>query len=62
VLGDPRDALTWLANELRALGIALRAGDLISTGTCMVPLEVRPGDTVHADFGALGSLTLRLRD
>lgn len=62
VLGDPRDALTWLANELRALGITLRAGDLISTGTCMVPLEVRPGDTVHADFGVLGSLTLRLRD
>lgn len=60
VLGDPRDALTWLANELSGLGIALRAGDLISTGTCMVPLEVQPGDTVQADFGVLGSLTLRL--
>ncbi len=60
VLGDPRDALTWLVNELRALGIALREGDLVSTGTCMVPLQVQPGDTVHADFGALGALTVRL--
>lgn len=62
VLGDPRDALTWLANELSGLGLTLRAGDLISTGTCMVPLEVRAGDTVHADFGVLGSLELQLKD
>lgn len=62
VLGDPRDALTWLVNELRALGIALREGDLVSTGTCMVPLQVQPGDTVHADFGVLGSLTVRFSE
>lgn len=62
VLGDPRDALTWLVNELRALGIALRAGDLVSTGTCMTPLEVRPGNSVHAEFGVLGSLTVRFSD
>jgi 2-keto-4-pentenoate hydratase len=61
-LGDTRIALAWLANELRSLGIALRAGDVVSTGTCMVPLEVQPADTVHADFGALGKLTVHLRD
>ena len=60
-LGDARVALTWLANELRGLGIALRAGDVVSTGTCMVPLEVQPGDTVHADYGVLGKLSIRLR-
>ena len=59
-LGDPLAALTWLANELSALGISLEAGHFVSTGTCMVPLEVRPGDTVQADFGVLGSLSLRL--
>jgi 2-keto-4-pentenoate hydratase len=62
VLGDPRIALTWLVNELRGLGIALRAGEVVSTGTCMAPLEVQPGDTAQADFGVLGSLTLRLSD
>jgi 2-keto-4-pentenoate hydratase len=60
VLGDPRIALTWLVNELSSLGIALHAGEFVSTGTCMVPLEVQPGDTVHADYGVLGSVTVRL--
>ncbi len=61
-LGDPRVALVWLVNELSAVGIPLEAGQFVSTGTCMVPLEVQPGDTVRADFGALGGLTLRLSD
>jgi 2-keto-4-pentenoate hydratase len=33
VLGDPRVALTWLANGLRLLGITLRAGQVVTTGT-----------------------------
>jgi len=62
VLGDPRVALTWLANVLSAQGVTLRAGDLVSTGTCMVPLPIQPGDHVHADYGALGSIEMRLAD
>jgi 2-keto-4-pentenoate hydratase len=54
VLGDPRTALTWLANELRELGVGLRSGQVVTTGTCMTPLELQPGDRVRADFGALG--------
>jgi 2-keto-4-pentenoate hydratase len=59
VLGDPRRALTWLANELSALGITLRAGQVVTTGTCLVPMPVAPGDRVAADFGALGRVSLR---
>ena len=59
VLGDPRVALTWLANELSGLGITLRAGQTVTTGTCMVPLTVKPGDCVFVDFGILGTLTAR---
>ncbi len=62
VLGDPREALTWLSNELSGLGITLRAGDVVSTGTCMVPLPVKPGDRVEADFGVLGRLSARFVD
>ena len=57
VLGDPRTALTWCVNELSALGIDIAAGELITTGTCAVPLEIDPGDLVEADFGALGKIT-----
>jgi len=56
VLGDPRIALTWLANELSSLGVTLRAGQVVTTGTCLVPLEIAPGDRVRMDFGALGRI------
>ena len=61
VLGDPRAALTWLANELSRLGIALAAGQVVTTGTCVVPLPVGHADHVFADFGTLGSVELRFR-
>lgn len=60
VLGDPAVALTWLANALSALGTGLRAGDWASCGTCMVPLEVRPGDQVSADYGPFGRIEIGL--
>jgi len=58
VLGDPRDALFWCVNELSALGIGLTAGELITTGTCAVPLAIEPGDRVKADFGVLGEISM----
>ena len=60
VLGDPRVALAWLANELSALGITLRAGQVVTTGTCLVPLEIAPGDHLRMDFGVLGHVEARL--
>ena len=54
VLGDPRVALTWLVNELSGQNIALGAGQVVTTGTCVVP--IRPGDRVHGDFGVLGTI------
>lgn len=57
VLGDPRVALTWIVNELSGLGIAMGAGEFVTTGTCMVPLAIVESDTVHADFGVLGTIS-----
>jgi 2-keto-4-pentenoate hydratase len=58
VLGDPRIALTWLVNELTSKGINLYAGEFITTGTCMTPLELVTGDFVSANFGVLGKVAL----
>ena len=58
VLGDPRIALTWLANELRGLGITLKAGDVVTTGTCHPPLPIASGDRMQADFGVLGKVAV----
>ena len=54
VLGDPRVALSWLANELSSHGLTLRAGEVVTTGTCVTPLKIAPGDSILGDFGALG--------
>jgi 2-keto-4-pentenoate hydratase len=58
VLGDPRIALTWLANQLSGLGITLQKGHVVTTGTCMVPLELQPGDSASADYGPLGRVEM----
>ena len=58
VLGDPLIALAWLANELRGLGITLRAGQVVTTGTCHPPLPIQAGDQFAADFGALGKVSV----
>jgi 2-keto-4-pentenoate hydratase len=56
VLGDPRVALTWLVNELSGLGISCEPGQVVTTGTCRVPVAVKPGDRVEANFLTLGSV------
>jgi len=58
VLGDPRVALAWLANELSGLGITLRAGEVVTTGTCHPPLPIQSGDRMDADFGVLGRVSV----
>src|ERR1700742_243639 len=58
VLGDPRIALTWLANELRELGVTLKAGQIVTTGTCHPPLPIHSGDMFAADFGSLGKVSV----
>lgn len=58
VLGDPRVALTWLANELCTYGDGLKAGDYVTTGTCVVPVPCAPGDAFTADFGVLGTISV----
>ena len=54
VLGDPRIALTWIANELSRMGDMLRAGETVTTGTCIAPVAIAAGDRVNADFGEFG--------
>jgi len=49
-------ALTWIVNELSSIGVTMKAGQFVTTGTCRVPVKVEPGDAVHADFGSLGQV------
>ena len=61
VLGDPRVALAWLANELRQLSVTLRAGEVVTTGTCHPPLPIEAGDAFEADFGSIGKVSVAFK-
>ena len=51
VLGDPMNAVLWLANELRLRGQGLVAGEVISTGSVTGLYWAKAGSTFHVTFG-----------
>jgi 2-keto-4-pentenoate hydratase len=59
-LGDPRVALTWLANELLSHGMCLRQGEVVITGTCVVPVPVEQGQQLAAQFPGLGEISVAI--
>ncbi|MFN0162429.1 MAG: 2-keto-4-pentenoate hydratase [Burkholderiales bacterium] len=62
VLGSPTIALAWLVNELSSQGFTLKAGQVVTTGTCFKPFAIAPGEAVVVDFGALGRIAARFTD
>jgi 2-keto-4-pentenoate hydratase len=60
VLGGPAIALTWLANELSRHGMTLKAGQVVTTGTCVVPWAIAAGDRVEGDLGSIGRVSVTI--
>jgi 2-keto-4-pentenoate hydratase len=58
-LDHPLVPLTWLANELSRIGIGLRIGDIVSTGTMTGMLRARANEEHVADFGPFGEVRVR---
>jgi len=56
VLGHPLEALAWLANDLSGHGIGLKAGQIVTTGTCCGFHPLKAGDEALADYGVLGTV------
>lgn len=59
ILGHPALGVSWLANKLAQHGQTLEAGEIILAGSFTKPMWVERGDTVHADYNGLGSVTCR---
>ncbi|WP_427869232.1 2-oxo-hept-4-ene-1,7-dioate hydratase [Leucobacter luti] len=59
ILGHPAMGVAWLANKLAQHGQTLDAGEIILAGSFTKPMWVERGDTVHADYNGLGSVTCR---
>jgi 2-keto-4-pentenoate hydratase len=57
-LGDPLAPLAWLANHLNARGLALAAGQIVTTGSCNGIRFVTAGSRVEVEFGGLGTASV----
>lgn len=56
VMGHPARAVAWFADQVRQLGIELKAGDVILPGSCTKAIDIHPGDEFVADFTGLGGV------
>jgi 2-keto-4-pentenoate hydratase len=54
--------LRALANELEANGEALRAGDLVITGSLVPPVKIGPGQALRAQIAPLGEIEVRFQE
>jgi 2-oxo-hept-3-ene-1,7-dioate hydratase len=59
VLGHPAMGVAWLADKIAAHDEQLNAGDVVLAGSFTRPTGARAGDTFHADYGTLGTVSLR---
>ncbi len=58
VLNDPVMGIVWLSKRLEIYGQSIRAGDVVLSGSFIRPVEARPGDSFHADFGQFGDVSI----
>ena len=58
VLGHPGLGVAWLANKLAQHDTSLQAGHIVLAGSFTRTVAVASGDTIHADYGSLGSISV----
>jgi 2-oxo-hept-3-ene-1,7-dioate hydratase len=59
VMNHPVHAVAWLANRLALDGRQLDGGELVLAGAFTRPIPVAAGDSIHVDYGCLGSIAFR---
>jgi 2-oxo-hept-3-ene-1,7-dioate hydratase len=59
VLGHPGVGIAWLANKVGRFGVTLEPGHIMLSGSFTRPVWANKGDTLHADFGPLGTVSVQ---
>lgn len=58
-LGNPVNAMVWLANTLGRLGIPLKAGEIVLSGSLAALVPVTAGDNLRVTIGGIGGCSVR---
>ncbi len=56
VLNHPANGVSWVAKRFAPHGVSLKPGQIILSGSFTAPVAIKAGDTIHADYGSLGSI------
>ncbi|MFV0260038.1 MAG: 2-keto-4-pentenoate hydratase [Acidimicrobiales bacterium] len=60
VMGNPINAVAWLANKLTEFGVTMEPGDVILSGSFIKAVPFDAGDSILALFDQLGEVGLRI--
>lgn len=59
VLGNPAQAVAWLANKLSEFKVEILPGEFVMSGSLVAAVDIGPGDFVTATFDRIGHVTAR---
>ncbi len=59
VLNHPATGVAWLANKIAPYDEKLEPGQIVLAGSFTRPTPAQRGDSLHADYGPLGSVAFR---
>ncbi len=60
VMGNPINAIAWLANKLHEFGVTMQPGHVVLSGSFIKAVPFDAGDSLVALFDTLGEVTLRI--
>ena len=58
-MGHPANAVAWLANTLGRLGMGLKAGEVVLSGSLGIMVPVQAGDSLRVTIGGIGGCSVR---
>lgn len=61
VLGNPAEAVAWVANVIAPYGHYLRAGQIVMPGSLVAAVDAKPGSHIRAEFDHIGSVEMRMK-
>lgn len=60
VMEHPANGICWVCKRFAKHGVGLEPGQFVLSGSFTRPVAIAPGDTVLADYGALGKIELNI--